>query len=95
MSKAVTVIPLTGYASVAYDAEFATLPARAIDVEATGDLFLEDMEGNTLHWTIGASAPLPFRIYVGFRKIIGDGSGSVGDGSTGTDIALADLIPLH
>lgn len=36
----------------------------------------------------------PVRIEMEIRKIIGDGSGGVGNGSTGTDIALANLKGL-
>ena len=90
----------TNYTAVtaAYDAEFAQDSVKAIDVLAEGDLFVEDIEGNTLHYTFDVSTlntPLPYRLELRIRKIIGDGAGSVGDGSTGTDIALADLIVLH
>jgi hypothetical protein len=88
---------LTVAAASAYDSDYTEDVVRALDINAVGDLFVEDVEGNTVHYTFSAAllSPLPYRLHLKIRKIIGDGAGAVGDGTTGTDIALADLIVLH
>jgi len=87
------LVPLTA-AETVYDAQLAK-SGHAIDIFATGTLFLKCGNGVTRSWPITAATPLPFRIYVGFDRIVGDGAGNVGDGTTGTDIALDDLLPLY
>lgn len=85
----------------AYDSDY-TKSIKAIDVLAPGDLFVEDIEGNIVHYPLaafvaagGAYTCFPYRLNLRIRKIIGDGSGSIGNGIAGTDIALANLVVLH
>ena len=92
--------------TLAYDVDF-TDSIKAIDVltadAGAGDvLVVEDIEGNTLKYPmkpfVAAGGPytcFPFRLNLRIRKIIGNGSGSVGDGSTGTNLALSELVALH
>lgn len=85
----------------AYDSDYSE-DVIAIDVLAEGVLFVVDQEGNTVSYPItafvaagGEFATFPFRLNLAIRSIVGDGSGAVGDGATGTDIALANLRVLH
>jgi hypothetical protein len=79
---------------VAFDADLSPSTLRAIDVLADGTLFVEDVTGNITSYSFVGVTSFE-RLVLQVRRIIGDGAGSVGDGSTGTDIALANLRPLH
>lgn len=75
---------------------------KAIDVLGPGTLFFQDIEGKTVSYPFpafvaagGAFSVFPYRLKARIRKIVGDGSGNVGDGLTGTDIPLANLRILH
>lgn len=92
--------------TAAYDSDY-TETIKAIDVLTAdaggGDvLFVEDIEGNTISYPMvpfiaagGAYTTFPCRINLRIRKIIGDGAGSVGNGTTGTNLALSELVVLH
>ena len=92
--------------TVAYDSDF-TDSIKAIDILTAdaggGDaLVVEDIEGHTIVYPMapfiaagGAYTTFPCRIYLRIRKIIGNGSGSAGNGTTGTNMALSELVPLH
>lgn len=75
---------------------------RAIDVLAEGLLVVIDIEDNEVAYPItafvaagGEYSLFPFRLNLRIKRVVGDGAGSVGDGVTETDIALADLVGLH
>ncbi len=90
----------TNYTAVtaAYDSAYTEDSIKAIDVLAEGALFVVDIEGNATSYVFNVSTLntlLPYRLELRVRSITGDGSGAVGNGTTGTDIALADLIVLH
>lgn len=76
---------------------------RGIIVKAPGTLFLVDIDDNAISLEFAAPdaggdqpySTFPARLDLQIRKIVGNGSGSAGDGSTGTDIALANLIGLR
>jgi len=92
--------------SLAYDEDF-TDSIKAIDVLTAdaggGDaLVILDIEGNTLRYPMvpfiaagGAYTTFPCRIEIRAKRIVGDGAGNVGDGATGTNLALTELIVLH
>lgn len=85
----------------AYDSDY-TKDVIAIDVLAEGVLFVVDQEGYTTSYPItafvaagGEYTTFPFRLNLAIRSIVGDGAGNVGNGVTGTNIALANLRVLH
>ena len=92
--------------TLAYDVDF-TDSLKAIDVltadAGAGDaLVVQDIEGNTIVYpmkpfvaTGGPFTEFPCRIELRIRRIVGDGSGSVGNGSTGTNLALTEIVALH
>jgi hypothetical protein len=89
------------FATAAYDDAYDE-SIKAIDVLGPGTLFIQDIEGTTVSYPFaafvaagGAYSCFPYRLEVRARQIVGDGSGNVGDGATGTDIALANLRVLH
>lgn len=67
---------------------------RGLDIKAAGVLFVKDIEGSTVSYDYTALT-VPQRLVLQIRTIIGNGSGAVGDGVTGTNIALANLVGLH
>lgn len=77
---------------------------RGILVKAPGTLVVEDIDGETAVIPFAALDPsatgeqahtlFPHCLMLQIRKIIGDGAGGVGNGTTGTDIDLADLVGL-
>jgi len=85
----------------AYDTDFSE-SIKAIDVLGPGSLFVIDKEDNEITYTFaafvaagGAYSCFPYRLELNIQSIVGDGSQGVGDGNTGTDIALANLVVLH
>lgn len=85
----------------AYDADFDKRVV-AIDVLAPGTLFVVDKEGNETSYPFaafvaagGAYTTFPYRLHLNCRSIVGDGVGGIGNGTTGTDIALANLRLIH
>lgn len=87
----------------AYDANLSP-SLRGLLINAPGTLVVEDINGEKATLTFAAQDPtatgptahceFPYCLKLQIRKIIGDGSGGVGNGTTGTDIALADLVGL-
>jgi hypothetical protein len=79
---------------LAYDAEFDPV-LRGIDIKpgATGTLFLIDVQNTAVSYPITVT-DVPFRLVLQIQKIVGNGSGSIGDGVTGTNIALANMVGL-
>lgn len=97
MAQPVKTFPLTAFtdAEKVFDEDFAR-PARGVYINATGTLFARDVKGTTMKFVVGSSSPLPYPLFgINLRRIVGDGSGNIGNGTTGTDIALADLVLLH
>lgn len=92
-----TLRPSTGYA---FDADLNTevngkRTLRGVDIDAPGKLFIVDNTGQTATYDFsGLTAGIPYRLILQIAKIVGNGSGLVGDGVTGTSIALANLHPL-
>ncbi len=91
---------LTVQPDVAYDADLSPT-LLAIDVLAEGRLTVIDIEDNQVDYAItafvqagGEYSLFPYRLNLRIKRVVGDGSGNVGI-STGTDIALADLVGLH
>jgi hypothetical protein len=93
----------TAHGDLAYDADLSP-SLRAIDIKAPGSLFVIDIDDNEVDYTFvapdytGTAAQnvttFPYRLELQIKRIVGDGSGSAGDGNTGTDIALANLVGL-
>ena len=102
-----TIGNLTGSSqNLDYDLDFDK-SIKAIDVLTAdaggGDLLVvEDIEGNVHYYPMvpftaagGAYTCFPFRLEMRIKSIIGDGAGNVGNGVTGTNMALDELIILH
>jgi len=86
----------------AYDANYNDKTIKAIDVLGPGSLFLVDAEDTAVTYTFaafsaagGAYSCFPYRLELRVKQIVGDGAGNIGDGQSGTDIALANLVVLH
>lgn len=92
--------------TLAYDVDLSPT-LRGIIVKAPGGLLVKDINDKTALFTFAAQPAVvsgdsaaanvtsfPYRLDLQIRRIVGNGSGSAGDGTTGTNIALADLIPL-
>ena len=97
MATTTSTLENLSFQDIAYDAAMST-NLRAIDVLAAGVLFVEDIEGAVRSYTFNTTtlnSSLPYRVHLYIRRIIGDGAGNIGDGATGTNIALANLIGLH
>lgn len=84
-----------------YDTDFSET-ILAIDILAPGTLFVIDIKDRTVSYPFtafvaggGAYTTFPYRLELRVRQIVGDGAGSIGDGATGTNIALANLRVLH
>jgi len=78
---------------LAFDLDLGIRHLRGIDVLANGTLFVLDIHGNTVSYPftgVTSFVRLPLQI----KKIIGNGSGAIGDGVTGTNIAIASLRGL-
>ena len=85
-----------------FDEALDRKPLIGIIVDAPGNLFIVDIEGNEVSLTFndigtdGLSAtPYPYRLDMMISKVVGDGSGGIGDGSSGTNIPLVSLVGLH
>jgi len=101
-----TAVPTFYKPDLAYDS--VLVPSlTGIDVLAPGGLVIEDIAGTQKLYTFAAQPAVvggdsdaanvtsfPYRLEIQIRKIVGNGSGSAGNGTTGTDIALTNLIPL-
>jgi hypothetical protein len=100
------VVPTFYGKTVAYDADLSPT-LSGLDVLAPGGLMIEDIYGTQKLYTFAAQPAVaggesaaanvtsfPYRLEVQIRKIVGNGSGAAGNGTTGTNIALASLIPL-
>lgn len=93
-----TMRPSAGYA---FDADLSTkangeVTLRGLDIQAPGKLFFIDIDGNSANYDFsGLTAGIPYRFIMQIKKIVGDGSGAAGNGTTGTDIALANLKPIR
>lgn len=91
---------LTVQPDVAYDVDLdPTL--KAIDILKEGTLRVIDIEDNQVDYEFiafvaagGEYTTFPYRLNLRIKRIVGDGSGSVGTDPE-TDIALADLVGLH
>ena len=88
--------------TAAYDSEYENDTILAIDVLGPGTLIVKDIEGTTVTYPFtafvaagGAYSVFPYRVCLRVREILGDGSGAIGNGVTGTDITLANLVVLH
>lgn len=83
--------------SLAYDVDMKSdRPLRGIDIFADGGLVVIDSEGTQVLYTItGVTGGPPYRLILQIRNIVGNGSGAAGNGTTGTNIALANLVGLH
>lgn len=89
--------------TLAYDAELNP-SLRGVIVKAPGTLVFRDVNGKLGSLTFAAADPtatgptpscdFPARVDIQIGTIVGDGAGAVGNGTTGTDIALANLLPL-
>lgn len=79
-------------ADIVYDAVI-TKTLRGLIVNAAGGLVVTDITDVSRLITIPAGA-LPYKLDLQIRKVVGNGSGSAGNGTTGTDIAVANLVPL-
>lgn len=86
--------------ALAYDADIRPT-LRGVDVTAPGTLVVLDIYDRQAIYEfaipadgVTAGAHLPYRLELQIKRIVGDGAGAVGNGTTGTDIALANLIPL-
>ena len=92
-----TVLPLGSTFDIDYTARAnGGKSLRGLDIMAPGILVVKDTEGNQAIYDFsGLTAGVPYRLGLQIKTIVGNGSGSVGDGVTGTDIALADMIGLH
>lgn len=79
---------------IVYDAICAPT-LRGIIVNAAGGLVVTDITDRKRLITVPTAA-LPYLFEGQIRKVVGNGSASAGDGtlSGGTDIAVANLIPL-
>lgn len=72
------------------------IAAKAIDVLTAGDLVVIDRENETVTYTFtefDASAPgsysiFPYRVELGVRQVVGDGTGEPGSPGTTCDIIL-------
>jgi hypothetical protein len=85
----------------AYDSNYAK-SIKAIDILGPGTLFIVDIEGTSVSYPFAAFVAagggytcFPYRLEARIKQIVGDGAGAIGDGATGTDIALANLRVLH
>lgn len=89
--------------TLAFDANLEPT-LRGLIIKAPGSLFIEDINGKTANFTFAASDPtatgptpscdFPYKLCLQIRKIVGNGAGAAGNGSTGTNIALTNLVPL-
>lgn len=86
---------------VAYDADLSPRTLNAIDVLAPGTLVVDDIEGNRAIYTFAAPtgttaySNFPHRVSLQIAKVVGNGSGAVGNGTTGTNLTFAQLVCLH
>lgn len=88
---------LTVQPNVAFDVDLEPT-LRAVDIKANGSLFVIDLEGNAVDYTFDTAAlntQLPHRLTLRIRRVVGNGSGGVGDGATGSDLALSEIVGLH
>lgn len=77
---------------LAYDADLSPT-LRGVDINAAGVLVVEDIwDKQAIYTTVAEN--LPYRVELQIKKIVGDGSGGVGNGTTGTSLALTALVPL-
>lgn len=92
-----TVLPLGSAFDVDYSARaYGGKSLRGLDIMTPGVLVVKDTEGNQAIYDFsGLTAGIPYRLALQIKTIVGDGSGGVGNGTTGTDIALSDMIGLH
>ena len=90
-----------GY-DITYQDSIKGIDVLTADAGGGDVLVVMDIEGNTHYYPMvpfnaagGAYTCFPFRLNMRIRSIIGDGAGNVGDGATGTNLALDELILLH
>lgn len=75
--------------TLAYDADLdPTL--RGLDINAAGSVFVIDINGKAANITTVAGN-LPYRWELQIKRIVGDGNGAIGNGTTGTNVALTAL----
>ena len=67
---------------------------RGIDVLGDGTLVVQDVAGNVAAYPFSGVTNF-VRLGLQIEKIIGDGSGGVGDGTAGTDISIVNLRGLR
>ena len=90
-----------GY-DVVYEDSIKGIDVLTADAGGGDALVVMDIEGNTHRYPMvpftaagGAYTCFPFRLKMRIRMIVGDGAGAVGNGTTGTNLALDELILLH
>ena len=69
-------------------------PLGALDITRTGSIVVVDVDGNRLRYAFPSISVIPYRLELPIKRIVGNGTGSPGDGLTGTNIPIADLIGL-
>lgn len=75
--------------TLAYDADLEPT-LRGLDINAAGSVFVLDINGKAANITTVAGN-LPYRWELQIKRIVGDGAGAVGNGTTGTNVALTAL----
>jgi hypothetical protein len=85
--------PPTVRPGITFDADLEPQTLRGVDIEASGKLFFVDLHGNADSRTF-TSVSVPNRFVMQIKKIVGNGSGAIGDGVTGTDIPLVSIKGL-
>ena len=90
-----------GY-DITYQDSIKGIDVLTADAGGGDVLVVMDIEGNTHYYPMvpfnaagGAYTCFPFRLMMRIRQIVGDGAGNVGDGATGTNLALDELVLLH
>lgn len=69
---------------------------RGVDILAPGKFFFIDIEDQAENYDFsGITAGVPYRFWCQIKTIVGSGSGSVGNGTTGTNIAATALKGFH
>ncbi len=90
-----------GY-DITYQDSIKGIDVLTADAGGGDALVVMDIEGNTHVYPMvpftaagGAYTCFPYRLNMRIRMIVGDGAGNVGDGATGTNMALSELVLLH
>ena len=69
-------------------------PLKGVMITEKGTLFLQCVNGTVMQVPIDKTR-LPYRLITPIARIRGNGSGAIGDGSTGTDIPLNRIYRMR